>query len=68
MYEILKNISTETLFWSPESSYGIGDLLEVWFYMNGPSKGLVGQLPNMGIPTAYVGACTSDPNPHPELI
>ena len=22
----------------------------------------------MGIPTAYVGACTSDPNPHPELI
>ena len=29
---------------------------------------LVGQLPNMGIPTAYVGACTSDPNPHPELI
>ena len=32
------------------------------------TKGLVGQLPNMGIPTAYVGACTSDPNPHPELI
>ena len=32
------------------------------------TKRLVGQLPNMGIPTAYVGACTSDPNPHPELI
>ena len=38
---------------------------------NGKQHGsirLVGQLPNMGIPTAYVGACTSDPNPHPELI